>query len=145
MTAPVILIEPNSAHAQVTHDIEANLLQSLAELNPQATNTTILLTARDPGGDLIGGVSGATSYGWFLVKLLWVSDALRGTGIGTKLMHQAEKHAGKLGCHGAWLDTSNPQARAFYLKQGYSDFGILSNGQDNEPPGHNRWFMKKPL
>ncbi|MEM8569368.1 MAG: GNAT family N-acetyltransferase [Pseudomonadota bacterium] len=137
--------EPNSAHSEVAKEIEENLLASLAEVNTQSTNATIVLSRRSPIGKLVAGVSGATSYGWFLVKLLWVHEDQRGTGIGRTLMLEAEEQARALSCHGAWLDTSNREARAFYLHLGYSDFGLLSNAPDHEPAGHCRWFMKKSL
>ena len=145
MTDSETLTEPNSAHADVSKEIEENLLASLAVLNTQSTNSTIVLSKRDSAGSLLAGVSGSTSYGWFLVKLLWVHEELRGTGVGKTLMLEAEERARTLGCHGAWLDTSNQEARAFYLRLGYSDFGVLSNASGNEPVGHCRWFMKKVL
>ncbi len=145
MIEPTISIEPNSRHSEVSKEIEDNLLKSLTELNSQSTNETVVLSARDTAGQLIGGVTGSTSYGWFLVKLLWVRRELRGSGIGKSLMMQAEERSKTLGCHGAWLDTSNAEAREFYLRLGYADFGSLANGSENEPVGHCRWFMKKQL
>lgn len=145
MTNSETLTEPKSAHLHVSKEIEENLLASIAELNAQSTNSTIVLAKRDTAGKLVAGVSGSTSYGWLLVKLLWVHKELRGTGIGKQLMLEAEEHAKAVGCHGAWLDTSNRKARAFYHHLGYSDFGLLSNAPDNEPTGHCRWFMKKSL
>ncbi|WP_299637056.1 GNAT family N-acetyltransferase [uncultured Ruegeria sp.] len=139
------LIEPVSAHSVVTKEIEDNLLASLAGLNAQSTNATIVLSRRDPVGKLVAGVSGSTSYGWYLVKLLWVHEDLRGTGIGKTLMLEAEERARALGCHSAWLDTSNREAREFYLRIGYSEFGSLSNPPGNDPEGHCRWFMEKAL
>lgn len=145
MTRPTISIEPNSVHLDLSKEIEENLLKALAGVNTQSTNATVVLSARDAFGQLVGGVSGSTSYGWFLVKLLWVSEESRGTGIGSSLMLEAEEHSKTLGCHSVWLDTSNPAAREFYLRLGYSDFGVLSNGPEVEPVGHCRWFMKKSL
>lgn len=141
----VTLMEPTSTHADVSKEIEENLLASLAVLNTQSVSSTIVLSKRDTAGSLLAGVSGSTSYGWFLVKLLWVHEELRGTGVGKTLMFEAEQRAKILGCHGAWLDTSNQEAREFYLRLGYSDFGVLSNAQGNGPVGHRRWFMKKSL
>jgi len=70
----------------VSKDIEDALLASLALSNAQTTNTTIVLTKRDPSGQLLAGVSGITSYGWLLVKLLWVHEDHRKTGVGRTLM-----------------------------------------------------------
>ena len=145
MVPPTISFEPSSTHSELSTEIEENLLAALADLNTQSTNSTIVLSARNAAGEIVGGVSGSTSYGWFLVKLLWVSQELRGNGIGKNLMMEAEVHAKTLGCHSAWLDTSNPNAREFYLSLGYSDFGNLSNGPHKEPIGHCRWFMQKDL
>ncbi len=145
MTSSMTLMEPLSTHSDVSKEIETNLLASLAGLNTQSTNSSIVFSKRDSAGKLMAGVSGSTSYGWFLVKLLWVHEDLRGTGVGKMLMLDAEERAKTLRCHGAWLDTSNQEAREFYLRLGYSDFGLLSNAPGNEPVGHRRWFMKKSL
>ena len=60
-------------------------------------------------------------------------------------MQRAEQKGIELGCRGAWLDTSNPNAMDFYLKLGYEMFGLLSNIEDQQPENHKRWFMKKSL
>lgn len=125
--------------------IEANLLHSLAELNEQSINAAVCYTATLPDGELAGGVTGATSYGWLLVKALWVSRDCRRSGIGRDLMAAAEGQAKKLGCHSAWLDTSNVHARTFYARQGYTEFGILTNEPKQNLVPHSRWFMKKAL
>ena len=132
-------------HAELAGKIESELLRSLAKENIQTKNVSVLFAANSDNGDLIGGVTGWTSYGWLLVKTLWVSETLRGSGIGKQLMLAAEKEGKKLGCHSAWLDTSSSDARSFYMKLGYIDFGILENGPDRLPEFHNRWFMKKAL
>lgn len=134
-----------SRHAEISEKIEEHLLRSLSDLNNQATNTSIVLMAKGDEGQIVGGVTGSTSYGWLLVKLLWVSDECRGAGIGTRLMQAVEDEARSLGCHSSWLDTSNAQARAFYLRLGYEDFGVLENGDLNDPSDHCRWFLKKGI
>jgi hypothetical protein len=45
------------------------------------------------------------------------------------------------GCHNAWLDTFEFQARGFYESLGYECFGELPD----YPKGHARYFMKKAL
>jgi hypothetical protein len=47
----------------------------------------------------------------------------------------------KRGCHSAWLDTFEFQARGFYERLGYSCFAELRD----YPPGFARYFMKKAL
>ena len=73
-------------------------------------------------------------------RYLWVSDGLRGRGVGRELMDRAEVRARERGCHSAWLDTFSFQARGFYEKVGYEEFGRL-----DYPPDHHRHFMQKRL
>ena len=96
---------------------------------------------RNTDGEVVGGLWGNTTYGWLFVELLVVPDALRGRGIGRQLMQGAEAEARRRGCHSAWLDTFQFQARGFYERNGYSCFGELGDF----PRGHARYFMKKSL
>jgi GNAT superfamily N-acetyltransferase len=125
--------------------LESELLDSLSNSLPQAENTSFILSARDPKRKLLGGLSASTSYGWLLVKVLWVDNAYRNLGLGRLLMDRAELKGCEAGCHGAWLDTSNPDAMEFYLRLGYEQFGLLSNIENQKPENHKRWFMKKSL
>ena len=124
-------------------EIESYLLRDLRSLLPQAENISVTYAVRDDKGTLVAGISGATSYGWLLVKVLWVHEDHRGQGLGARLLAIAENKARELGCHAAWLDTSNPAAEAFYLRHGYSLFGELENGEGELPEHHRRAFMRK--
>jgi len=88
----------------------------------------------------VAGLAGETYGGWLFIKYLWVHDDLRSLGFGRELMARAEERALERGCHSAWLDTFSFQARGFYEKLGYEEFGIL-----DYPPNHKRHFIKKPL
>jgi GNAT superfamily N-acetyltransferase len=92
-------------------------------------------------GALVGGASGFTLWKWLFIDYLWVSDELRGRGLGAQLLGRAEAAARERGCGAAWLDTFSFQAPGFYTKLGYRHFGQL----DDFPPGHARYFMWKPL
>jgi len=125
--------------------IESELLKSLRTELTQSTNSNLVLAAKDSKGNLIGGLAGSISYGWLLVKLLWVSDKFQELGIGRSLMDKAESEAFNYDCHSVWLDTSNPKAMKFYSSLGYETFGQLSNKESQHPNDHSRWFMKKQL
>lgn len=125
--------------------VENELTKSLRENLPQSQNVNFVLSARDHRNRLAGGLTAATSYGWLLVKTLWVAEKHRRQGLGRSLMKSAEDKARGFGCHSVWLDTSNPDAMNFYRKLGYEVFGQLSNSASQPPAGHRRWFMKKPL
>jgi GNAT superfamily N-acetyltransferase len=95
--------------------------------------------ARDRGR-IVAGLAGETYSGWLFTRYLWVSDALRGQGIGRKLMSDAEGRALERGCHSAWVDTFSFQAPGFYHKLGYEVFGKL-----DYPPDYERYFLQKRL
>ncbi|MDJ0656560.1 MAG: GNAT family N-acetyltransferase [Xanthomonadales bacterium] len=125
--------------------LEAHLLRSLGQLLPQSVNSSFSRVAKDPSGNLVGGITASTSYGWLLIKVLWVHADFRGRGIGRRLMQDAEESGLNHDCHSAWLETSNPQARRFYEGLGYQMFGKLENASNEYPPDHCRWFMKKSI
>lgn len=99
----------------------------------------VLLKASD--GKIIGGLEGSTYWDWLNIRLLWVSNDMRGYGCGRKLVEAAEKCAVNRGCHGAVVDTFSFQAREFYEALGYEMFGSL----DDFPTGHKRIYLKKSL
>lgn len=135
-------IEENAGAAAM---IEAALLRSLRETLPQARNTAVTFVCHTDTGELMGGVSGSSSYGWLLVKTLWVADSYRCRGVGGRLLAVVEGKGRDVGCHSAWLDTSNPDAERFYLSHGYRSFAVLSNTAEQFPSTHRRVFMKKAL
>ena len=130
---------------EVAEWLEEKLLISLADTNAQAENSNIILAARESEDQIIGGLVSSTSYGWLLVKILWVEMNCRGSGVGRSLMEHAELSAMTRGCHGAWLDTSSAAAHKVYMSLGYETFGELHNHDEQHPSGHQRWFMKKLL
>ncbi len=128
---------------QVSADvIENKLMISLKSTLPQSINEQFVLSARDNNQSLIGGLTASTSYGWMLIKTLWVDSSYRRKGTGSALLKSALAHAARLGCHAAWLDTSNPEAMRFYEHAGFEVFGQLNNQPGQTPETHQRWFMK---
>ncbi len=95
----------------------------------------------DKNGEVLGGLLGATYWGWLYVSMLWLDESLRGEGLGTQLLTMAEIEAENRGCQHAHLDTMDFQALPFYQKLGYTVFGQL----DDLPLGHTRYFLQKKL
>lgn len=124
-------------------EIEARLLDSLRQNVPASDYAPFGILARDRQAMIVGGLIGGTSYGWLVIKILWVSEDLRSQGLGVRIMRLAEEAAAQRGCHGAWLDTSSRRAKSFYEKLGYKTFGILENRAGEEPQGHARFFLHK--
>ena len=94
-----------------------------------------------PDQEIVGGVVGATYWGWLYIDLLWVKDELRGRGYGHRLLTHAEEEARQRGAKHAYLDTFSFQAPDFYRQHGYQVFGELADF----PPGHQRYFLTKQL
>ena len=90
--------------------------------------------------EVVAGLAGETYCGWLFIRYLWVSESLRGRGVGRELMVHAEARARDRGCHSACVDTFSFQAPGFYEKLGYEEFGRL-----DYPPDHRRHFLKKRL
>jgi predicted N-acetyltransferase YhbS len=141
---PSITVEddPNGA---VAEEAEQKLVEALRRNVPPSDAQPLTLVARNPAGEMMGALIGATSYGWLLVKMLWVAEDLRGRGLGARMMAEAEALARSRGCHGAWLDTSSARAEHFYMRLGYQPFGILQNEPGEKPLAHRRSFLAKRL
>ena len=125
--------------------IEAALLADLRQRAPQGQNEAMTLSVTATDGTLCAGLFGSTSYGWILIKVLWVAPDFRRAGYGRALVVDACDRAKALGCHGAWLDTSDYDARQFYEAMGFEVFGTLQNQGMQIPGGHQRWFMRCPI
>lgn len=138
-----VAIEP--ASASVADAIERHLLASLASELVQGENHQFALAARSVEGELVGGVTARSSYGWLLIRTLWVAPVFRHRGIATSLMRDAEATGRALGCRAVWLHTSNPAARDVCSRLGYEAFGQRENQPVDTPASHRRWFMKKAL
>jgi GNAT superfamily N-acetyltransferase len=134
--------DPNGAFAD---EVERNLVAALRRNVPPSDAKPLTLAARDLQGIVIGGLIGSTSYGWLLVKMLWVAEELRRQGFGARPMAEAETIARSRGCHRAWLDTSGSRAERFCIRLGYKQFGVLTDGPGEQPQGHRRAFLAKRL
>ena len=102
--------------------------QRLSWLAREATTVVGVLTA-----DLL--------WDWLYIDELWVDEAQRGSGLGKRLMQQAEGYAREKGLSGLWLWTQSWQAADFYQRLGYQEFTRF----ENFPVGHSRIGFRKQL
>src|ERR1700712_1700722 len=107
-----------------------------ADVGP-SERRSLAVFIRDADGKVIGGMFGYTGWDWLFTQWLFIPEALRGQGMAGKLLSTAETEAIARGCHGAWIDTFNPQALRAYQRQGYTIFGELAE----VPPGRRRAFL----
>ncbi|KAI3490378.1 hypothetical protein L1887_45203 [Cichorium endivia] len=115
-------------HLSITHAVTAQekeeLLVGLRAFNGQFIDLAnfsgdIGVYVRDDKGTMLGGLIGVRKGDWLNIDFLWVSEAVRGTGVGSQLIKAAEEEARRKGCKHALVDTASFQARPFYEKQGY--------------------------
>ncbi|HEY1710811.1 MAG TPA: GNAT family N-acetyltransferase [Rhizomicrobium sp.] len=108
---------------------------------PDLASHKIVAAVRDDGGKVVGGVIGRLAGDSVYMEVVYNDENVRGTGLGTRAMHLVEAEAKRLGASEAWLYTMSFQAKPFYEKLGYSQFGKL-NWLDGK---HKRHFMRKDL
>lgn len=101
----------------------------------------LFLTVTDDEGKIVAGLVARTWWGGLEVQYLWVSDQYRKSGYGRQLMVQAEEEAMKRGCHMAYVDTFDFQARGFYEKLGYQVYGNLGDYAKQ----HTRHYLAKKI
>ena len=102
---------------------------------------SLCLALRSADGTLVGGLFGGTLWSWLMIDGLWVSETLRGQGLGRRLLLSGEAVALARGCRGAWLGTFDFQARGFYERHGYTVFAVLPGF----PPEHTHFHLRKEL
>lgn len=138
--APLDYHLTDEAHEDLRQVIAAPLRRyNEAQAGPSGYRPLVISLTR--GDESLGGLWGYTGYGWLTVQLLAVDEAVRGQGAGRELLLRAEAEALARGCHGAWPDTHEFQARDFYERLGYEVFGELAD----YPPGFARYFLRKTL
>ncbi|MFB7108668.1 GNAT family N-acetyltransferase [Streptomyces sp. NPDC056291] len=107
-----------------------------------ADRRPLAVLVRDPDTrQVVGGLTGRTSLGLFFLDLFYLPPRLRGGGLGTEILQQAENEAHARGCRTAVLYTITFQAPGFYQKLGWKRLGEVPC----DPPGTSRVFMTKEL
>ncbi|MFD5241790.1 GNAT family N-acetyltransferase [Streptomyces tendae] len=77
-----------------------------------ADRRPLAVLVRDPDTrQVVGGLTGRTSLGLFFLDLFYLPPWLRGSGLGTEILRQAEDEARARGCRTAVLYTITFQAR----------------------------------
>ena len=83
-------------------DGRETILRLLLDYNlrnaPSPNNQLLGILLKDDAGRTIGGLWGASRYEWLFVDMLFVPDELRGQGLGTSLLRQAEEIARARNC-----------------------------------------------
>ena len=103
--------------------------------------TPVAVYYEDEKGLKKAGVTGHVFGNWLFIEFLFVSEELRGLGIGKKLITLAEENAKAHGCKYAFVSTNGFQAPGFYPKMGYvTRFSI-----DEFPRDGKKFYFTKEL
>ncbi|WP_412755135.1 GNAT family N-acetyltransferase [Legionella pneumophila] len=106
---------------------------------PEVIDINVMIKNDD---EVIAGIC-SDVYIWKImyISVFFVEEKYRNQGLGTILLNKVEEKAKELGVTLIHLDTFDFQAKDFYLKHGYEEFGVLNDC----PKGHKRYYMKKVL
>ena len=94
----------------------------------------------DSEGKKKAGLTGETFGNWLSIKYLWVSEEIRGQGVGSQLLKGAEEEAVSRGAKYVFVDTFSFQAPEFYMKHGYEEVFYLF---DYPYTGSRYYFIKE--
>ena len=98
------------------------------------------LYVEDEHGQLLAGLVAETFGNWLEIEYLFVKEELRGQGIGSQLLQQAESEAKKRNCRFAFVNTYQFQAPAFYQKYGYKKVFTM---KDYPYTGQRHYYQKE--
>ena len=98
------------------------------------------LYVEDEHGQLLAGLVAETFGNWLEIEYLFAKEGLRGQGIGSQLLQQAESEAKKRNCRFAFVNTYQFQAPAFYQKHGYQEVFTM---KDYPYTGQRHYYQKE--
>lgn len=132
-----VRLENKESHkAQEIGDLIRSYNRSKRE---EAESEPLNLYLEDEMGNLMAGLVAETFGNWLEIEYLFVKEELRGQGIGSKLLQQAENEAKNRNCRFAFVNTYQFQAPDFYLSHGYKEVFAL---QDYPYTGQRFYYQK---
>ena len=130
MTIPVLTLT-DAPSVEAIRIVESGLADYNREKAGFVDSRELAVLLSDPeSGSVLGGLLGRTSLGLLFVDLFHVPENLRGTGLGSRILRQAEDEARRRGCVASFLITINFQAPDFYKRHGYEEFGRVESLPD---------------
>ncbi|SEE26886.1 Acetyltransferase (GNAT) family protein [Streptomyces sp. 3213] len=127
------LLETNTAASPVLRALRGT---------PREREVPLQVWALDDTGALAGGAVCHTWADWLHVTYLWVDTRHRGSGLGSRVLAEAERIAHEeRACVAARLETWDFQAPDFYKKRGYEVVCVIPD----YPPGVTEYTLIKRL
>ena len=132
----VRLENTESQKSQIIGDLIRSYNRSKREV---AESEPLNLYVEDEHGEIMAGLVAETFGNWLEIEYLFVKEDIRGQGIGSQLLQQAESEAKNRNCRFAFVNTYQFQAPAFYQKQGYKKVFTL---KDYPYTGQRHYYQK---
>ena len=133
-------IRLDNTESQKAQEI-GDLIRSYNRSKREAAESEPLnLYVEDDSGELMAGLVAETFGNWLEIEYLFVKEDLRGQGIGSQLLQQAESEAKKKNCRFAFVNTYQFQAPSFYQKHGYKEVFTL---KDYPYTGQRHYYQKE--
>ena len=132
----VRLENTESQKSQIIGDLIRSYNRSKREV---AESEPLNLYVEDEHGEIMAGLVAETFGNWLEIEYLFVKEDLRGQGIGSQLLQQAESEAKKRNCRFAFVNTYQFQAPAFYQKHDYQEVFTL---KDYPCTGQRHYYQK---
>jgi ribosomal protein S18 acetylase RimI-like enzyme len=130
--------EPSAADVEFLED---RLYQFNAATTGINDGRTLGVFLRDESESIVAGAAGHTWGDTCELRQVWVAATARGSGLGRRLMAEAEAEALRRGCRQLVVTTHSFQAPDFYRKLG---FDVVSELADY-PRGYSQLVLRKRL
>ena len=122
------------------HEIHEMLKEYNLSRREASKNVPVGIYLEDENSRKLAGLTGETFGNWLCIRYLFVSESLRGKGIGSRLLETAESEAKRRGCKYAFVDTFSFQAPEFYKSHGYQEVFAL---EEYPYTGKRHYFTKE--
>jgi GNAT superfamily N-acetyltransferase len=116
-------------------------LKHVSQKDADFVDEEFCFKVKDEDGNILGGITGSAKLQCLFIQYLWVDESIRGTGMGKKLLKQAEDYAAEKNCRLIKIDTFSFQAPNFYKSLGYEVYGQI----EDFPEGCTHYFLYKKL
>ena len=119
-----------------------NLIRAYNQSKRESSKSEPLnIYVEDEQGNLLAGLVAETFGYWLEIEYLYVSEDLRGKGIGSEILNRAEQEARERKCKYSFVNTFQFQAPDFYKKHGYKEVFALKD----YPYTGERYYYTKEL
>ena len=136
-----MILRLENTNSKKTQEL-GNLIRAYNQSKREPSKSEPLnIYVEDEQGNLLAGMAAETFGKWLEIEYLYVSEDLRGQGIGSEILCKAEQEARERKCKHSFVNTFRFQAPEFYKKHGYKEVFALKE----YPYTGERYYYTKEL